>query len=751
MRAAAFLAIVFLSGLARAEPDADGAPDPDRAYDALVAALQVDRAALAAAIDEARAGRLEVDGLDARASAVITANRERASLLPQLSRAKGAEVQGLSRAGIHQVWREIDHARLVARWYATSRTLHVVRFFAVQDPVLLGLVGAGVLQVLVVAGIGAFIFRRAPRWLAAVRGLVARGGRGAWRIVVMRWLSGLGQIAPAVVRLATVYALFEGVLDLVDAAELHVLGAVLIAWGWYRLCVAAAEALVAALPASRVGLPRAVSEHLARSIRLVARCALGLHLALMFTEVVLDRGVLHGLVELCAFVVATGAAAVLLGSWRQDIASAYVARFADGVLARAVERTRHRRIGFFVAAAAFAFVFVAALAAWVRASVLDIGHARRALAYLFRRRLEKKLLETPDVVDERVLPDELRAAFGAATAGMPLVELFPRLEAVVARIAGRQPGAAGFSLAVVGDSGMGRTTWLETLRRRLLVPAPIRSFQTRVLDERGAAEAIADLFGIDPAARGDVLVAAVLAAPPRTILLDDCHAFVLRAASGMGAARVLFDVVARTRTRHVWICTFAARAFAYVQTVDGGANLFDEVVRLTEWTEDDVGALVDGRMRAAGAVARYDDLVVDRLEGSALETEVIRSAAGFRRLLWDYSDGNPRIALHFWTRSLAPLDGDAYRVRLFAAPTADELNALEHDSRFVLACLVQHAWTTPDECARALRLPRARCEGVLLHLIARGVVRASGDRHVVTTTWDRAVHRFLRRNNLLFS
>jgi hypothetical protein len=99
--------------------------------------------------------------------------------------------------------------------------------------------------------------------------------------------------------------------------------------------------------------------------------------------------------------------------------------------------------------------------------------------------------------------------------------------------------------------------------------------------------------------------------------------------------------------------------------------------------------------------------------------EVIRTSERYRRLLWDYADGNPRIALHFWLRSLAPDGPQHVRLRLFAAPSADDLEGLQEEARFVLGAVVLHQSLTVPEAARVSRYTPALCESLLDFLLMR--------------------------------
>ncbi len=46
-----------------------------------------------------------------------------------------------------------------------------------------------------------------------------------------------------------------------------------------------------------------------------------------------------------------------------------------------------------------------------------------------------------------------------------------------------------------------------------------------------------------------------------------------------------------------------------------------------------------------------------------MSSQIVRTSRGYFRMLWDFTDGNPRLATHFWLRSLVP-DDEKNRVRV---------------------------------------------------------------------------------------
>ena len=145
----------------------------------------------------------------------------------------------------------------------------------------------------------------------------------------------------------------------------------------------------------------------------------------------------------------------------------------------------------------------------------------------------------------------------------------------------------------------------------------------------------------------------------------------------------------------------------------------------------------------------YDDLVVDKLEGVEGEAQLVSTQQGYIRLIWDYADGCPRVALHCWKNSLVSDGDNRMRVRLFNRPNTAELESLSEAEKFLLAGVVWHATMTQQEAVRSLKYSPMACEDGLDRLLDGGMLTATNGRYRVSTRWLRPTYRFLVRQHLI--
>jgi hypothetical protein len=282
------------------------------------------------------------------------------------------------------------------------------------------------------------------------------------------------------------------------------------------------------------------------------------------------------------------------------------------------------------------------------------------------------------------------------------------------------------------------------------VPVVRVTLEERVTSEAALVETLARGLGLEGVGRLDELIDRMRRGPRRLLLVDQGQNLMLRAVGGLSAFEAFSRVAVMAEATVPVVCTFSAYAWQYLVAVTQERSIFKHTIELGPWAEEDIARLVNARMEALGIVPSYEDLVVDRLDGTALDHEVIRTGERYLRLLWDYSDGNPRVALHFWLRSLLPESEGRVRVRLFAAPEPDALEPLGEQARFLLAAVVIHENISTDELSRVLCLPQHQVASTVEFLRAQGLLVIARSRIRVTTHWNRAVLRYLRRKHLLY-
>ena len=484
-----------------------------------------------------------------------------------------------------------------------------------------------------------------------------------------------------------------------------------------------------------------------RSLRLVGRVVVVFGLVLELTSRLVGPGTIYQWVASTCWFASIPVFLILVRWWRD-------------VVFRRAERTRRKspfeawvlanRAGwksFFAATAGGVYLFGTGAVRAVRGWGSRFTVTRRVLAYLFRRELDKLEAERSDLGTARLAD----AAFDALGPEAEVEEwISTDLDEQIERLRSRLGKKKGGVVALVGARGMGKSAALRKLHLAfpdsMLTAAPKSGATT-------LREAMAEKLGMAP----DTTLEAAVAAFPATTMgraffLDDAQRFIQPVMGGLATFDALIAAASLHASDTLWVFAIDEVLWRFLQRARGARPLFDDIVHLQPWREEQIIELLRERTAKADIHPSFERLL-DKLPASAdaidKQEALEARAASYYRLLWDYASGNPGIALHMWRRSIgADADGGTH-VRFFQAPDTGELDVLPDPTLFVLRAILQMAPATTDEIRRATRLSMSDVTDALRYARARDYIRDDDGLYTVTWTWLRALTLFLRRRHLL--
>ncbi|MCU0304762.1 MAG: hypothetical protein MUC56_11965 [Thermoanaerobaculales bacterium] len=717
-----------------------------------------------AGLDEAAAAARRVEGqvrwetTERRIELVRRLNEVRVDAIAGLSPERRERVLGLSREGIAQLRRELDHIGLWLQAYTETRR-HQVESAEIwsHDLFVIGAISGAVLKLALVIVVALWLRSRWRSWFGAFERWLLRltatvpGRRRAEGVLIL-----VEAAIPWLVFVAAVIGAKWAVGPFMIALEIQVVLEIALLYGLYRLAIALVVALTLRI-AHRYGLRLAAKrrDKLIATVSWAMRLAIPILVLLLVAERVVGRGYIYHVVVRFSWLVA---AAIFLGvafAWRKPTAEAYLAAHPSGRFSDLVRRSQGRLLGVLITPVCVIWWAGHALVVVARDLALGFEQTRRALAFVFRRRIERQA-EVHGYADGAVdrLPEAVCAAFTEepVQAGPLAVDHFPGLDRLEATLASWRETGVGGPILLTGERGVGKTTWLQRID-----PGGL-PLELITMDERPrTATALAVMLGrrivAEPETEWDLdrLAEALASGPQRIIALDMAQHLVLATVGGYAVFDAFGELVERTRERVFWVCAMSAFAWRHLEVVRPARALFRDRIALLDWSDESIRELIRTRVAAAGIAPNYGDLVVDRVEGVSYRARLVESEEGYARLLWDYADGNPRVALHFFLRSLVPDETGGYRVRLFREPPLESLERFDEAGLFLLAATIVHENLTRSEAAEVTRLGDAMVTVHLDRLSEVGVLRNDRGRFRVTPYWHRAAVRLLRRRNLLES
>ena len=681
-------------------------------------------------------------------------DRVRVSLLPLMSSHRRASVLGLGAEGRQQLGRELDQIATLARWWSRKSWHDLVSY-----PLSFVAVAASpntrvelALAVLLVFLIG-LLWRQRTEIRGWLRAQVHKPeSKRGWLGLLRPFWAAIGPVVVPLALLLSFYLLTTLIDLLTDSLFFDVLRVILLRCAWFYVLVT----LVAGFFVSRLrhrSSRAAVARRILSSVRLVMGFGLVVVLITDLSELFVGHGYIYGIVVDLAWLGAAPIGVILIRHWKDEVCEAHRTRWVAGFVARALAKSDQRWRRYLLTP--FAAAQLGASGAWaaLKELALRFEQLRRAFAFLFRRRLERRIEATLDESHVESLSSEVRAAFREVPTDPDLeIERFPRLEEIAGRVhAALDPTEPGFVFALVGERGIGKTTWLRELRRRVEAEVYMLDVPHRLVEPAHVCRWLSAELDLPVTDSTDELAEALDALDaPKVVILDHCQNLVVRAIGGTEGLEGFVELAAKTGRNVVWICSFAHYTWRYLERVRQGQNLFRDHLVLEPWTDEEIASLIHHRMESAGLDASFRDLVVDPVAGTALADAILHTEEEYLRLLWDFASGNPRVALHFWKHSLVETE-TSLRVRLFAAPDPAELDALHDQSRFLLATIALHENATVTEAAQSAGSSPRECSALLAYLHDCGYVSVDEAGHWrLSTHWYRGVIRHLRRQRLLF-
>ena len=707
------------SALPEAGPDALAEVPPDPSTEAVRSRRQAAVQALAAAQAEERALREE---RAARLLDEISAlNRERLGLLDFLTADKQAATTGFSVTALEQAQAEARHlfltlrahGQVARRWLGDTRSggvngLTVWRVIAVLVPWALATV--------------AFLWgrRRSPALLALAESREAKADR-ARRLprpgVRRRALAFLRNVHRPLEGLVffgvLLWLLPEGARGLLEVQLLSVV----LSWSLVGAFVVDAINALAAGDSGQAGVNSGQGVLRLRSLKLVGRVVVGFSLALVLTSRLVGQGTLFSWTVVACFVAALPLFLVLVKWWRAPVFERLDRLHRKSRVQVWVLDNRKGWKSFLAAMVGVVHLFGTGVFKTARNWVSGFDLARRALAWLYKRELDRLAEEKPGQRAPPLKPDlSARLSPERPSQTWVVCPADERLEALLKRV------ERGGVVALVGPRGAGKSSLLRRLQAGVEGAALVQCVSSSSL----------------------VTVQPVVGRPegaPALVLLDDAEVMIKPLQGGLQQFDELLAFARGAATRTLWVFALDGVLWPYLKRARDGRPLFDEVLELEAWSDDEIGRLLEARSAEAGLDPVFDDLLeklppaadeVDRLDALAARR------AGYYRMAWDYARGNPAMALEAWRASLVEGAAGEVRVRPLVAPDTAVLEDLPDPSLFVLRAVLQLSPAGEDEVAAATRLPGFQVKSAFLVGQAQGYyVEEQGRVRVASPGCDR--------------
>jgi hypothetical protein len=719
------------------------------------------------ATEKAQAKRREVEGLAAslreqeqrlqneRAAALLeeldTLNAERLRLLASLSPERRAAVTGFSAQGWEQARSEARHLALIGRYHQHVTAEWLSRLRNQEDSLEENAGHALLVGIpwLLLLGVYTWWRRSSSKTILALRERLKheeRFPRASSKLLLLGLRLGLAVHRPVELSL-----LFAGMVWLLpqSARELLEVQLLSVSVGWILASAFVVNA-TNALFAARKGKTRQQQEAddlRMRSLLMVRRVVVAFALVLVLSSRLVGEGTIYRWVLVAFWAAVFPLFLLLVRWWRGELFARVEHERKKSAVHRWILANQRGWASFPAALLAAGYVIVTVGLRLARLWLNGFNLARRAHAYLFRRELDK-LERERSAARLRPLPDPILDALGP---DRPSEQWIPggfgeHLEQLDLRRRERRGGV----IALVGARGMGKTRALAQLRQ---AHPDALAFSCEGLDLAGLRARMASALGVKEDSPLQALGAALdQDDEARPVLLDDVQGLIRTVMGGLQGFDRLVNL-ARGHSKHaLWVLAIDEVVWSFLSRARSIYPLFDEVIFLEPWREEQIAELLASRSEQAGIEPSFDGLLEQLPPGSDEQDRadaLQERKGGYFRLVWDHAGGNPGVALQVWRCSLAQDEAGAPLVRLLQAPEVEDLERLPDGVLFVLRAILQLAPASPLQIEAATRLEGRTLHDALRYGLARGYLVEEQGRFRVTWAWYQPIVQLLQRRQLL--
>ncbi len=679
------------------------------------------------------------DALDQRTElAQMYAARVR--LLELVSPAMRARLLGTGPQGMRELRLEFAVTRLdvLFQTLAIPRGLRAIVERFVEDP--LGFLGSFLELIF-----GVVLFRFWRQWAAqglpeARRTVLAVRPRTEVQLQLARLLWYIQRFRSPLEWLALLY-LVSVVLAPGDLEEVATLVGVILLW---TLLTRFGLLLVDALAAgAEEGSEDRVPGLRLRSLRLVAAWILLSGLGLDLISRYVAEAAIYTWASRIVTLLLAPIGILLVFWWREEIHRRVKRAAGYSAVASRIGRQEKGLTGYVNAILGAFYLFGAALLQLLIRMASRFEAGRKIVATLLRREVERETQHADDsdkrlseeVVLDLLTPDE------TVIAG-PYREGLDHLKEYVA-------SSRGGAIAVLAERGGGLRTFLKLAGEE--IGAGMRIVDCPLGGIDALRKAMATEFGLpEDADLESELPARVEAEGVRVIAVHDLHRIVRPVMGGLAGLEHLAQILSALEQDVLCIVTFTRTAWFYVSRMLGDRAILQDSIELPPWSESQLEELCDTRCRKAGIEPDYQRLSFPRqFDDGERKTLQERNRFGYRRVLWELSDGNPEVAIRLFTDSLRELPDGRITVRLPQPASSTQIASSNLTTMLVLKVLMQTEFATIEDLHHSTGERVDVIRYVLASCLQRGWVEHFYGHYQITWSAYRRVRSVLIRRGLL--
>lgn len=317
------------------------------------------------------------------------------------------------------------------------------------------------------------------------------------------------------------------------------------------------------------------------------------------------------------------------------------------------------------------------------------------------------------------------------------------------------------SIAVVGEIGSGKTSFINAMLKDVLSEYPVykKSCVRTISSLEDMVRELSALLGFPNARDFDDLQAELEDMTENIIVvLEDAHQLYLRTLGGFEGLRRLLLLIARTSHKVLWVVSMREYPWRYLDHVLHISDYFTFVINTENVSRDELEQIILSRHKVSGFDWRFlpSEAMKQKKKyrkASEPERQHLRRREFFDELS-QASEGNILTALFYWLRSVAEVQGNHLIISPLQRLDFDFLRDMPIDKLLTLGMISQHGNLTAAEHGQIFGTDLRASLATLTYLTNINLLtRESGednqDRFAINRLIYKPIARELRARNIL--
>ena len=241
--------------------------------------------------------------------------------------------------------------------------------------------------------------------------------------------------------------------------------------------------------------------------------------------------------------------------------------------------------------------------------------------------------------------------------------------------------------------------------------------------------------------------------PNTLICIDDIHHLVTPSIGGLQELDRLVRLMRRASGNIAWVLSIDSSAWRFVERARGERFLFDLEEMLPKWNEKSIAELITQRVEESKLELDISNFIMPKqINQNTSEGDI--TLTRYSSILWEYSAGNPGVALQLLSQSLFHNNQETRKktasLHLFDINDDNELTQLSVTLLLILRAIMQMEYAAKDDIARCANVSTDEVIDALRLLRSKGFVLRNGhNEYYLNWFYYRDITTILSRQHLL--